>query len=103
MDTSGTAKKDVAPMIAIIKGHMPETYQAIQAKAAEVGDVAYELVRRGLRGEANCFYAFEAGRIMGTPFDVADISRDIAQLMVQFSPVRVCIWAQPTKVSDGAH
>lgn len=94
MDTTQTPKMDVSSKIDEIKRSMPETYRSIQTKAAELGNVAYELVRRGLRGEVNCFYAFEAGRVVGTPFEVSDISRDIAQLMVQFGAVHVCIWAE---------
>ena len=103
MDTSGTTKINMSGKIDEIKLCMPETYRSIQTKAAEVGNLAYELVRRGLRGEVKCFYAFEAGRVVGTPFDVVDVNRDIAQLMVQFGAVHVCIWAEPKAVAHGAH
>lgn len=66
MDTR-TAKEDVNAKIEEIKQFMPETYKAIRAKSVEIGNVAFELVRKGLRGEANCFYAFEGGRVVGTP------------------------------------
>ena len=52
---------NVEQEIADIKAHMPEVYQAIKDKADEIGKEAYALVRRGLRGEPNCFYAFERG------------------------------------------
>lgn len=95
----------VDQQIANIKANMPETYKSIQAKARPVkdsaGKVAYEnpeafsLVRRGLRGEPNCFYAFERGHVVGTPFNLVEITRDIAQYMVTFGVTHACIWAAP--------
>lgn len=103
MDT-GTAKVDVAALIDEIKAYMPETYKSIQAKAKEVGNDAYVLVRRGLRGEANCFYAFERGRVMGTPFTLTEVARDVAQYMVTFGCAHVCIFAVVQKESiNGAN
>lgn len=83
----------VEEQIAQIKAHMPEVYKSIQAKAGSIGKPAFALVRRGLRGEANCFYAFEQGRVVGTPFTLADVTRDIAQYMVTFGCTHVVIWA----------
>lgn len=95
MDT-GTAKVDVSAKIEEIKRFMPGVYGAIQTKAAEIGNVAYELVRRGLRGEVNTFYAFEAGRVVGTPFNTGPIPAETAALMVQFGCAFVCIFNNPT-------
>lgn len=81
--------------LAQIKADMPETYKSIQAKAAAMGKPAFALVRRGLRGEANCFYAFERGHVVGTPFNLVEITRDIAQYMVTFGVTHACIWAAP--------
>ena len=83
----------IEQQIAEIKAHMPEVYKSIQAKAAEIGKPAFGLVRRGLRGEANCFYAFEAGRVVGTPFTLTEVMRDVAQYMVTFGCSHVCIFA----------
>lgn len=94
MDTQ-TAKVDVSAKIAEIQTLMPETYSAIKAKAAEIGNVAYELVRRGLRGEANCFYAFEGGRVVGTPFATGPLPDHVAKLMVEFGMAFVCIFQLP--------
>lgn len=74
----------VEQQIAEIKAHMPEVYKAIQVKANEVGKCAYALVRRGLRGEPNCFYAMERGRVVGTPFRIAGVSDVVARNMVEF-------------------
>lgn len=92
MDTR-PQKVDVQAQIEDIKRFMPETYASIQAKAKEIGNDAYVLVRKGLRGDANCFYAFEKGRVVGTPFNLVEVSRDIAQYMVTFGCAYVCIWA----------
>lgn len=90
-----TTKVDVTDKIAEIQQHMPETYKSIKAKAAEIGNVAYELVRRGLRGEANCFYAFERGRVVGTPFAAGPLPDHVARMMVQFGCAFVCIFSAP--------
>ena len=98
MDTAetGAAKKqDVSAQLAEIRDHMPEVYAAIKAKAAEVGNVAFELVRRALRGEACCFWAIEGGRVVGTPFQGHPIEADIAQAMVQFGCGFCVVWAEP--------
>lgn len=100
---------DVEARVQEIKVHMPETYKAIQTKAAEIGREAYAFVRRGISGQANTFYAVERGWVVGTPFTVSDISADMARLMVMFGHRSMVMWgvqtAQPTKqvVSDGAH
>lgn len=93
----------VDQQIAEIKIHMPEVYKSIQAKAAEVGKVAYALVRRGLRGEPNCFYAMERGRVVGTPFSVTDIQASVALLMVTFGVPFLVIWSDTvTAPTDGS-
>ena len=50
-----------------IKQCMPEVYALIKSRAEEVGSAVYALVRRGLGGEPGCFYAFEAGHVVGQP------------------------------------
>lgn len=81
----------VEKQLGVIKTSMPTVYSAIKSKAGEIGGEAYALVRRGLRGEADCFYAFEGGRVVGTPFCQA-VTADVAQLMVEFGGTYVCIW-----------
>lgn len=94
----------VADGIALIKGNMPETFKAINAKSVEIGKAAFGLVRRSLRGEAGCFYAIERGYVVGTPFRGHPIMADVAQAMVDFGSTYVCIWpaAQPG-ATDGTH
>lgn len=93
MDTSRTAA-DVEQAIRDIKAHMPETYKAIleRAKESDLGRQAYSLVRRALRGEANCFYAMERGRVVGTPFSMPDVTAEMARYMVQFGCSFLIMW-----------
>ena len=98
MDT-GTASKgesvSVDEQIALIKARMPAVYGAIQAKAVEIGKQAFGLVRRGLKGEPGCFYAFERGHVVGTPFSHGAMPPEVAQAMVTYGCAFVCIWAAP--------
>lgn len=97
------SKLNVEGKVAEIKNHMPETYKCIQAKASEIGNEAFTLVRRGLRGEVNCFYAFEGGRVVGTPFAAGPIPDKLAALMVQFGVAICCIWQAPEGSGYGTH
>ena len=95
--TEAELKSKVAAQIVEIKTHMPETYRSIQAKAYEIGNEAYALVRKGLGGAPNCFYAIERGRVMGAPFNVPGVMADVAKCMVEFGCAYVCIWPIVTK------
>lgn len=92
MDTQTTAKRNVDAEIAVIKSKMPGVYQSIKDQAAK-GQGVFEVVRRGLRGEPNCFYAIEGGHVMGTPFKDTTIMDDMAALMVRYGKASVCIFA----------
>ncbi|PQA78702.1 hypothetical protein [Rhodoferax sp. TS-BS-61-7] len=110
---------NIQDQIQIIKTKMPETYKAIQDREKGVTDVidgkrvtvipvygaeVYALVRRGLRGEPNCFWAMEAGYVMGTPFNMPTVSRDIAWYMVSFGCLHVCTFPLlPSEVTNGTH
>ena len=72
MDTLDTSQNQAGPQVvnvdselALIKREMPMTYAAVQAWAASIGNKAFEQVRRGLRGEYRCFWAYEAGYVLG--------------------------------------
>jgi hypothetical protein len=80
--------------IAEIKAHMPDVYQAIQDHAALIGKPAFTLVRRGLKGEKNCFYAFERGRVVGTVFagPHEGLMKELATNLVQFGVKHVAMW-----------
>ena len=61
--------------------------------------MAFSLVRRALRGEANCFYAFERGRVAGTPFSLpGGTMADVAVQMVTFGVTHCVIWPHRTEV-----
>lgn len=94
----GNSDGQIAAGLKTIKDHMPETYADIQKQAAGPrGNETYALVRRSLRGDANCFYAIEAGRVVGTPFDQA-VTDPMAALMVRFGCTFLVIWP----VEEGA-
>lgn len=87
-----------------LKRTMPLTYAAIQRKAGEIGRQAYALVRRGLAGEPNCFWAMEAGHVAGTPFACGHpINAAVAEAMVRFGPRSVVIWADAASQAPADH
>lgn len=92
MDTR--SRDEVEQLVSEIKSYMPETYASIQARAAEVGKEAYAMVRAGLRGEPNKFWAMEKGRVMGTPFTLQDITSEVARNMVSWGCAYVCIFGE---------
>jgi len=91
----------VAEGLHTIKTHMPLVYGAIQDKAKEIGNEAFALVRKGLRGEPNAFYAFERGYVVGTPFSTGPIPDEVAGLMVRFGFAFVCIFRAPDQPAAG--
>ena len=93
----------VEQQIASIKAHMPETYKSILAKAAETGKGAFGFVRRGLRGEPNCFYAFERGHVVGTPFNQTEVAPMTAFYMVAFGCSHVMLWAGDASEATSTH
>lgn len=92
MDTRTDSASNVNALVQQIKTHMPETYKSILEKATTIGNEAFSLVRRGLRGEPNCFWAMEGGLVMGTPFSLQEVTRDVAQYMVTFGCAHVCVF-----------
>ena len=110
MDTWTPAELEahVKSKIELIKTRMPETYKSIRARAAAVDAKAHAMVKRALRGEANLFYAVEAGYVVGTPFDHGyagkPLQDQVAGLMVNFGCAHVCIWGDVIQgVQNGAH
>lgn len=88
-----------------IKARMPNTYQSIKSKSDELGNAVYGLVRRGLSGQACCFYAVEGGHVVGTPFSGHPVEAAAALTMVQFGVSHVCIYGELSGKggSSGAH
>lgn len=97
---AGRIDAQVEQDIAEIKAYMPETYKTIQERAAERRGV-FKLVRDGLRGTPNCFWAMERGRVKGAPFSMPGIQTDVAQAMVEFGCTHACILAM--EVDNGAN
>lgn len=97
--------QQVEHQVAEIKAYMPETYKAIQAKAELIGRDAYAHVRQGLAGKPNRFYAIEAGRVVGTPFDLPGVADELARVIVQFGVSFLIMWAPEAQKggADGAH
>ncbi|MGV3679686.1 MAG: hypothetical protein ACO1PM_08170 [Acidovorax sp.] len=106
---SEQAVKEATPMDAlveqrlnIIRRNMPEVLAVIGEKAKRHGPVVYALVRRGLRGEPGCFYAFERGHVVGAAFGKTDPRMvGAAQFLVEFGCAHVCIWPDPMPGGDG--
>lgn len=94
VDQQAAIKAYVDGQLGIIKAHMPLTYQSIKAKAEEVGGKAYALVRLGIAGRPNTFYAIEGNRAVGTPFvDVPGMDK-MAEYIRQFGCKLFILWAQ---------
>lgn len=83
----------VVGQLAFIKQQMPLTYQAIQRKAAEHGNGVFGLVRRGIKGQPNCFWAAERNHTVGTPFMGLANAGQLADTIRQFGCAHVCMVA----------
>ena len=79
--------------VAMIRQHMPMTYQAIHEKAGKIGRPAFNFVRRGVAGQPNMFYAIEAGRTVGTPFVGVPGANLLANYIRQFGCQFLILWA----------
>ena len=102
-ETAMKSKEEVAALTELIRTRMPDTYKAIKLKADSIGNTAYEYVRRGLRGEANCFYAFEKFNVVGTAFTLEhEDALPIAQYMVQFGSTFCIIFGDRLKKPEHA-
>jgi hypothetical protein len=105
MDTQSqqaAVDRAVEQHIADIKDHMPETYKMIQAKAKEIGKRAFGLVRAGLKGEPNRFWAMEAGYVKGTQFNTLGMQDEVTKAMVEFGCANACIFGVPEEGGNGA-
>lgn len=93
MDSRQMATKlQIERGLTLIKSRMPSTYKTIQDRVKVAGNVVYALVRSGLGGKPNAFWAIEGGYIVGTPFAQTNIERDVAYSMVAFGVDQVCIF-----------
>ncbi|RZI82610.1 MAG: hypothetical protein EOP38_15465 [Rubrivivax sp.] len=63
-----------------LKELMPTVADMVQRRRIEEGGAwVTEMVNRGMRGEPNCFYAFERGHVVGTPFDPGFYMEELAR------------------------
>lgn len=92
MDAS-QQKTEEDRQIRAIKDRMPKVYAAIKAKSLEIGNEAFALVRRGIRGEAGCFYACEGDLKVGTYWPTT-LPGDVEQLVERFGMTYVCMWPE---------
>lgn len=98
-------KAYVDAQLAIIKTHMPMTYQAVKDKAGEIGNKAFSLVRLGVAGKPNTFYAIEAGRAVGTPFVNVVGADQLADYIREFGCTFLILWAAEAQQggANGTH
>lgn len=76
--------QELADRLDHIKRNMPQTYELIVKKAETEGNAVFRAVRLGCMGEANRFWAMEAGHFAGTPFEMKTVQDEIAWGMVNF-------------------
>jgi hypothetical protein len=106
-DFMTTELEDVDSKIQRIRRNMPVVYESIREKAVVIGNEAYRLVRSGLRGQPNCFYAFENGHVVGTPFTQPDdvmpiVGKLLLNYEAQFGLSAVIVWPDSVGGSNGA-
>ncbi len=93
-----------------LKRYMPRTMECIEDRVQHFGPEARALVRRGLRGEPGCFYAVEAGHVVGCPAGLPrETLEELAEYVVVMGCAHVCIWplnvwqTKAPAVLEGAH
>lgn len=98
MDTN----QQIAEKIALIKASMPKVYEGIQARArVQVG--VFDVVRKGLAGQANFFFAIEGRHVVGTPFVDHPIQSDVAAIMAAHPTSMVFMIRDLPAVQTPAH
>ena len=75
-----------------IKTQMPEVYATICRYAAKDQNV-WRIVRMGLIGKPDCFWACEAGQVAGAPFTRFARAVEVSRLMARFGCAHVCMIA----------
>lgn len=60
------------------RDRMPEVWRLIGEYRQQYGAAhVAECIRRGMAGEADWFYAFEAGHVVGTPFTAEAVQQHV--------------------------
>jgi hypothetical protein len=104
-------QSDEAQMLAYIKDcqqtiktRMPNTYKSVLDESKKRGkDVVAALVSDAIRGKPNCFYAWEAGYVMGAPFNMPNLTGELAAQIVGFGVKHMVCWALPVSTEGVAH
>ena len=60
-------------------------------------------IKRGIAGEPDQFYAFEAGHVLGTPFKADALVAKCVLLTVVMGGKFAMVIATPTEAASGAH
>ena len=56
-----------------LRADMPKTAEWVDRTRQELGAAHVNgMIRRAMQGEPGCFYAFERGHVLGTPFPATD-------------------------------
>ena len=83
---------------------MPEVWKRIGRFRQEYGDAhVSECIRRGMQGEADWFYAFEAGHVVGTPFKAESLQRYVNTAVMLGGRFAIVMRPPAGKGADGAH
>lgn len=90
MDTWTLSKEQAEALVVLMRDKMPSTTARVREEATCKGNGVYAVVRRGLRGEPGCFWAIEAGHVIGTPLGLEAVLPDVAMAMVTFGASFVC-------------
>jgi hypothetical protein len=86
-----------------LRKQMPRVSDMVNRRRVEWGaSYVNDCVRRGLGGEANCFYASEAGLSIGTAFS-GPIGEEVAWYLTTHGAEAICFFKQPAEVPNGAH
>ena len=82
---------------------MPEVWKKIGEFRADWGkEHVAECIRRGMQGEPDWFYAFEAGHIVGTPFKADPALASMLNLAVALGSKFACVMRPPAGAANGA-
>lgn len=85
-----------------IKTKMPVTYRYITDTAARIGKAAYAQVRRGCKGQENCFFAFENGLVKGCGVNDRATMMTVVEMMVTVGVKQGCVLVEPAEAKAGA-
>jgi hypothetical protein len=101
----GTANSASMEAAKVLRESMPLTAAWMRQQRGRWKDNAFisDVVKRGIAGERNCFYAVENGHIVGTPFDWTERGSFIVSMSV-FSGAKflACYMAPDGKVEMAA-